>query len=358
MCFFHQLPTELVIMVAQLLCRGDLHMLTCVSRPIAEITCPLYLERCNLSPQKSPLIVSVTGQAFSALPVWRRSACFAPKSVLSCVVDGISEASADAQINHLQTMLSFLPSKSAFDEIHLWGNTSPDSLWDLLQVIDRAGFRTVDIDSWRILHTPQDTGAGGCVHLAALEDLRLHYSDLSSSGWAAILRCFFVPNLRKLDIRGNVSWTSLTEFLQRHPGLHEIHLHLPSGTHRLNRMHYSTLNLPVLEAISCSWVHLFPLLRILPSPPHLRTLCIEPVTNLPYRTFVENIIQCLALCEGTLSLDIGFHPSKSQSQLISSINRRAISIRRLQASSTIGARISSLRMRVQNISDERILVRR
>jgi hypothetical protein len=54
-------------------------------------------------------------------------------------------------------------------------------------------------------------------------------------------------------------------------------------------------------------------------------------------------------------LDIGFCPSKCQSRLISSINWHAISIRRLQ-STTVRARICSLRIRVQNISDENILV--
>ena len=333
-------------------------MLTCVNRTITMITCSLYFEKCNFAPQTSRYSISVTGKAFCALPVWRRSPYFASKPILSCIFDGNSKALVDKQINHLKTMISFLPSKSAFDQIDLWGNTTPDCLWDLLEVIDRAGFRTVDVDSWH-LHMPQhNVGPGRSVQLVALEILRLQYPNLSSSAWAVVLGRLFVPHLRKLDIVGDVSWSSLTEFLQRHPGLCEVHLCLPSGTSHLNLTHHPTLNLPALEAVSCPWDYLFALLRILPSPPHLRTLCIRPVTNLQYRAFMENVFGCLALCAGTMSLDIGFYPSKCQPRRVSPVSRRAISIRRLQSSYTIRARFSSLRLRVQNISDESILVGR
>jgi hypothetical protein len=348
---FDRLPMELIILIALFLCPRDLHTLTCVSRSMAEITCPLYFRERNFAPQKSQYCISVTGDAFSALPVWRRSLCFVPKPILSCTFDG---ASVDAQIRCLRTMISTLPPKSAFDEINLWGDTSLDKLWDLLEVIDRAGFRTVDIDSWRVFHIYQDVGTYS--KLVALENLRLNYAFLSPSVWASILSRLVIPNLRKLHIVGDVSWSSLTDFLQRHPRIREVQLRMPSGAPIPNlRTHKPTLSLPMLEVISGSLDHVFALLRILPSPPHLRTLSIEAVTNLPYRTFVDNVMRCLALCEGMFRLDIGFCPSKCQSRLISSINRHAISIRRLQ-STTVRARICSLRIRVQNISDENILV--
>src|ERR1700685_1109044 len=278
----HRLPTELIIMGAQFLCPRDLHMLTCVSHSMAKITCSLYFQKLNLVPQKSPYSVTVAGEAFSALSVWRRSPCFAPRPILSCIFDG-TKALVHAQINYLRTMISSLPSKSTFDEIHLWGETSPEMLWDLLEVIDRAGFRTVDIDSWRIDHISQ--GAGACsksVQLVALENLSLNYSFLSALAWASILSRLFVPNLRKLDIAGHVSWSSLTEFLQRHSGIQKVHLRIPSGIplHARHPTHHHMLSLPALEAITGSWSHVLSLLRLLPSHPHLRSLCIEPVTDL------------------------------------------------------------------------------
>jgi hypothetical protein len=108
---------------------------------MAEIACSLYPQKRNLAPQKSPNSVTVAGEAFSALSVRRRSPCFALRPILSRIFDG-TKTLVHAQINYLRMMISSLPSKSTFDEIHLWGETGPETLWDLLEVIDR------DFEQW------------------------------------------------------------------------------------------------------------------------------------------------------------------------------------------------------------------
>jgi hypothetical protein len=78
----------------------------------------------------------------------------------------------------------------------------------------------------------------GCTNLVALESLSLHLS-LSTLEWTFLLRRLTVPKLRDLDIEGDVSFFSLSEFLQRHPSIQEMNLNslshnplLPPGTYR------------------------------------------------------------------------------------------------------------------------------
>ena len=348
---------ELFWEIASHLDNSDLHTLTCVSRRMATIISPLYLKKCNLDPNQSSICVSLQGNTFFALPVWCRSLYFVPKPILSCLFDGALKNLVDAQIRHLQLAISSVSPKSKFDEIQLWGDISPDMLWALLEVIDRVGFRKVDIWGWRTLHVSQDTGADERMQLFALESLSLHYSFLTPSGWATLLKCLIIPKLQKLDIVVDVFLSSLSGFLLRHPGIQEIRLRNPSGgPFLLPRNCCRTLELPALEVLTGSWRQVLPLLQHLPTAPRLRLLTIEPIADLPYCIFVDNIIQCLTLCEGNIHLDIGFHPSEGQSGLISSVNPHAISIRRLQ-SMHIRACVNSLRIRVQNLSDENILVR-
>lgn len=293
---------------------------------------------------------------FSALPVWRRSPYFNPKPVLFCVFDRTSRTSVKAQIRYLELTISYFPSKSLFNEIHLWGDVSPDVLWGLLEAIDLAGFQTVDVDSWRIFSAPHGAGADDkCTKLIALESLTLRYPVLSRSEWSVLLGRLVVPHLRKLVIEGDVSFWSLWDFLLQHPGIKEmclkssvVHLLPPPGI-------YHGMYLPTLQVIAGTWTFVLALLQNVPTPPRLRALSIEPICDLPYRTFVDRVIQCLTLCEGTFHLDVGFHPAEASSKLISSVNYRAILIQRLRKIA-IRACIDSLCVRVQNISDENILV--
>jgi hypothetical protein len=113
---------------------------------------------------------------------------------------------------------------------------NPNMLVDLLAEIDRAGCRTVGINSCCI---SQDAVPGNeSIQLVALESLSLHLS-LSTSEWTLLLNRLAIPNLRTLDVEGDVSFSSLFEFHQRHPRIQEMNLKsslrnplLPPGTFR------------------------------------------------------------------------------------------------------------------------------
>jgi hypothetical protein len=332
-------------MVAELLDDRDLHNLTCVSRRMADITCTTFLVRQGFTSNSWSL--SLDGDTFGALPVWRRSPSFAPVCMFFCNFDCTS-VKTPAQIRCLQTFLLSLPSTPTFEDVYLWNCApiTPNNLLDLLELVGQSGCRTLEVNAGFRCGQRTSSVSRSNTPLHILQDLRLTYHGLSNSEWTYLLSHLVAPALRKLQIKGDIPFRALVNFLRRHPCIQQVHLRGTSRTMNHHLSHSPPLHLSKLQTLEGSLSYVLALLQSLSSPPSLTHLAIDAVADLPRRTFMEMIFRCLALCGGPVHLAVGFIPSRCMSRPC-----------RLQSVlPQIDVHITSFQIRAQKASDGDILV--
>jgi hypothetical protein len=118
------------------------------------------------------------------------------------------------QMANLQTVMSSSPSPLGLEEISLTGSINHKKLPSLLQAIERARCRKIDVDSWGLASFYQDSLAVPTyMSLHMVEELHLNYTLLSTSDWSSLLQNLDIPNLKKLEIIGDASLHAVTRFL-------------------------------------------------------------------------------------------------------------------------------------------------
>ena len=89
----------------------DLYTLTCVSHRIASIVFPIYFARKELLLSSHTNSLSLCGEGFKALDVWRRSPTFLPLGRLACSFS-FDPKLACTQIQYLKRCFDSLPPDS------------------------------------------------------------------------------------------------------------------------------------------------------------------------------------------------------------------------------------------------------
>ena|ERR1700691_177797 len=103
------LPIELIALIAGHLCNNDLYNLTRISHCMVSITCPIYSTCKQLVFLSRTNTVSIRGEAFKALDVWRRSPGFSVSKRLDCSFS-LDLACAASQVAFLHSCINTVPS--------------------------------------------------------------------------------------------------------------------------------------------------------------------------------------------------------------------------------------------------------
>lgn len=319
---------------------------------MADITGPIYIKKQGLCTSQTSL--SISGHAFSALGVWHRSAAFEHKQLIFCTFD-VDIAQANSQIAHMRMFLLTCSSQPASIDMEICYMTYLDinQLLPLIGAADRAGCKSFEVDA-KAPASCSDVWSRSRVQLLQIGDLHLNYRRLSPAGWEFLLDSLDAPSLRALTVDGKVPISALTSFLLRHPHIDSLRFKGVS-TFPIT-LTTSSLHLPALRSLRGSLPNVLGFLQCLSSPPSLKSLKINTVTDLPYPTFLHKVRLCLELCRGPIELHIGFHPSEPFKQFTQ--NLRLITCRRRTRITAELALVSSTCFTVRDISDTTVKVRK
>ena len=108
-------------MIAGSLCDGDLYNLTRVSRYMAAIGCPKYLCRKGINLSSRRFSLTVRGEGFKALCMWRRSPDFSAVPILFCEFDFLDVNQVVLEMQWLRKFVKSFPlgSRLIFDHVCL-----------------------------------------------------------------------------------------------------------------------------------------------------------------------------------------------------------------------------------------------
>jgi hypothetical protein len=137
-------------------------------------------------------------------------------------------------------------------------------------------------------------GMGGEITLWQLRNLILSHCQLSPSQWLNLL-------FKLTIVVGSVSLRAAHAFLLAHSGICALIFEKCLWTDRPTSLH--RLNLPQLSVLRGSSSQILLILGCLRSTRSLRELSIE-ANSPPQANFFDDVIQCLALCEGPLILEL------------------------------------------------------
>jgi hypothetical protein len=344
---------EIIVLIVRNLRDLDLLRLTQVNRHMADRTCELYMARRNIRLVGSS--VSLRGAGFQPLSVsvWRRSPAFKGRRSIMCWFDS-EPAEAKSQIQDLKMFFAAI-SEPICHTIHLRHLTpvNPETLLSILDSIDRSGIPNVEVHAHMISHQGITiTPISSYVYLRTTKTILLRFVDLSVANWALLLKHIVAPSLEKIAVEGDPSMFAISQFLRRHDHVSVVEFtRISNPRHRLNPS-FHPLYLPALHSLSGTLCQVIPLLHSLSSPPQLVRLHLDSVVDLPYGTWVGEMMHCVALCKSVNLLSIGFAPSSKYS----SHNRIGIASSRHRKQTQVSTSVVRLTIEVRHLSDEAVLV--
>src|SRR5882762_733542 len=332
------LPTELITLMAGYLCDRDLYTLTHVSHRIACIACPLYFARKSILLSSHDSTLSVRGEGFHALDVWRRSPNFSAMKLLACSFSFDPER-ATAQMELLQRCLGSLPPypHTFFGYVHLTHIMST-SLVNLLSLLQRAVILTGCSDltlsdgAYEEPHSrkkkKKKTRTTTLFSFEFLRCFRLIHFDASSSQWQDFLSSLRIQSLRTFEVWGSSSNVAIFDFLLHHSDIQELRFTRclwadnPSSSHQLK--------LPLLQILRGTSYEILIILKSLLSPPVLRQLTIlsEPPTRAQSDPFIDQVIDSLTMCDGSISLELQ-PPNEESMAKLTHTDARALAAHKL-----------------------------
>lgn len=333
------LPTELLLMVAELLGGDDLYTLSCVCARFACIAGPLYIANRGLAlpPPSGQSWLNVSGEGFSALSVWRRSISFCPVSVAYFWFSG-NPAVTTREMAYLKVFFSSLPSTPSIRSLHicLWSSVDPYKLLDLLQSVRQTGCSSFSFDFSTCaplsdVPTQQITQLthNYCPRLSVfkpassiffssqvldftiatanhspIKDLSLLYTGMSPLRWSEVLQHLLIPTLEILQIDCHVPGSALHDFLKRHPTIRELSIIRTTDSHPFQIE--EKLELPNLIILSGPVSCIHTVLDSLIQPPDLRILGISPDSRSSAGSAdsMEEYLRCTAKCARVKHLSI------------------------------------------------------
>lgn len=329
---------------------------------MASIACPIFLRRHGYRLSPNGRSISLSGEAFKALSIWRRSPAFSSTSMLYCSFSHDIKQAA-LQIQYLKTLFCNLPPtpKMFFQHIYL-AHVGAISLVNILALLHnsslQAGCRAITIsgisitspDAVASTSSSQKRKSKAMACLDTLQDLSIRNSPLSSLQWTDFLSRLTIPSIHQLEIDGATSMKAVYNFLLRHSTIRSLHFdNRTSNNVRL--LAHKKLTLPHLQSLKGPLMLVNNFLRSLSSPPSLHELVIEYSDDLPINTFIARVIDCLGMCKECLEVEVRHFRLKEEEIGAASTSCKIPSV--LTDLSTIG----SLLLCVKEISDEMFLVR-
>jgi len=313
------LPTELITLMAGYLCDRDLYTLTRVSHRIACIACPLYFARKSILLSSHASTLSVRGEGFHALDVWRRSPNFSAMKLLACSFSFDPER-ATAQMELLQRCLGSLPPypHTFFRYVHLTHVVArhPKDIRCLLtNIVLLTRCPNVTLSDVTGVEAPQRTSVSrsrrkitrktrvvGPAIIEFLQHLRLTRFDLCPSQWQNFLSSLHIPSLHSFEVWGSLSIVAIFDFLLHHSDIQELRFtgclwaDSPSSSRQLK--------LPLLQILRATSYETLIIPRPLSSPPVLRqrTILSEPPTRARSDPFIDQVVESLTMYDGSISL--------------------------------------------------------
>jgi hypothetical protein len=354
---FDQLPTELIVLIAEYLCDKDLRTLTRVSCHLRAIGCPRYLRRKGLSRTAGRQSLTVRAGGFKALGMWRWSPGFVAQRMLFCIFD-LDPNRVPLEIYWLRKFFISLPLQPTmfFRCVHLYNVRVPtlQNSLDLLKIAAHSTrCRSLDIIrmSFEDARWCKKGKPRNCLVLKHLEELEFHDCDLSASQWMNLLSHLCIPSLREFTIVGEASMAAVYEFLRQHPDVRAIHLRqcttkdVPFSSDRLR--------LPLLWSLRGTPSQMLDLLQSLPSQPTLGKLVVESTLPATSRQgpLLDQILHCLMLCKGHLALEIDLSKEASMAELTPDVCV-PIGLR----GTTLPCTICTFCIKYEDVSDKSILV--
>lgn len=188
----------------------------------------------------------------------------------------------------------------------------PADIVRFCHLVDQAGCRSISIMSPYDQHkrerplvlsdmpSPQIT-------LTNLVSLELDTRHFKPEEWTKLLRCFTIPKLTSLSVRGSTPPISLCRFLARHPTIEKLELYsrwglpFPGFPQRVMRM-------PHLETLGGPPCHILPLFQSLSEVPKDLKLRFCPEIHTAYREYLGEILQVVRFGEANhANLDVSIH---------------------------------------------------
>jgi hypothetical protein len=351
------LPIELIAMMAEHLCDKDLYNLTRISHRMASIACPIYSDRKKLGFLSRTNTVSVHGEAFKALDVWRRSPGFSVSKRLDCSFS-LDLGCAASQVAFLHSCLNTVPSYpwNFFDYVRL-ADVQTITISDLLHLLRAVVSATVCSEFTvsgfscpkvicgvaaihgraRKVYGRRGKNVGAAsksletpIFLDSVQILRLTRFSLSPSQWDDFLSSLYLPSLRVLEIWGASSAMATCRFLQRHPNIRQVRL--VRSQWEVATPSFDYLNLPLLRTLHGYLYQTLHILECNLSRPSLHDLVIEanPLTDVRQFKFFDGVVRCLTMCQGCPTLQI-LLPKRSRLSALTLEGVRARAARKLRS---------------------------
>ena len=270
-------------MIAGSLCDGDLYNLTRVSRYMAAIGCPKYLHRKGIDLSSRRFSLTVRGEGFKALRMWRQSPDFSAVPILFCEFDFLDVNQVVLEMQWLRKFVKSFPlgSRPIFDHVCLnnFETGKLEHCLELLRTVNETGchaitatgltFEDAHTDAWI---TQMEREVDGKILLEGLQELSLENCQLSPYQWMNFLSKLHIPSLCELTIAGETSMEAVYHFLCQHPLIRVLHLQctvedVPPSSCRLR--------LPLLRSLCGSSSQILHLLQSLTLLPYLDKLAIE-----------------------------------------------------------------------------------
>ena len=355
------LPVELMTIIAEHLLDEDLRNLSCVSRHMADIGCPIYLRRRQFIVSPSSHWITVCADGFKALSVWRRSPTFSGLPRINFIFDAFDPSLRILEMHRLEIFFTSLPlrSPSLFGHISLYNVESPtlQNCLTLLRTVSMLGCHGITIGN--VAFQDARTGSwkgveGNAVQLTGVRELQLQGCQLSPSQWLNLLSNIYAPSLLGLTILGNTSMVAIYHFIRRHPNICQLDLKCTSVDTPISSR---WLNLPGLERLHGSPSHILHLLQSLPSVPSICELVIDcnSLASLPCGSLIGVIMHSLTMCKGTLALEINFLSKEASKAELTRVDIPALATYGFHRA-TLPCNVSTLSIQFEAVCDEFIQV--
>ena len=329
----------------------DLYTLTYVSHRIASIVFPIYFARKELLLSSHTNSLSLCGEGFKALDVWRRSPTFLPLRRLACSFSFDTKL-ACTQIQYLKRCFDSLPPDSrtfvrSVCLTHIMANSLDEVLALLQGTVLLTSCLHVTLSDVTFAETPRPASVSHAsrrprirvngrkrtvvtTYLDSLELLRLTGFDLSSSQWHELLSSLSIPKLDSLEIWGSSSMIAIFHFLLQHSHVGELRFICCSWNDASSSPYW--LKLPFLRTLQGYPYQIRSILRSLRSTPVLRDLVIASDSTAVSQNdhFIDEVAACLALCGGSVSLEVEVPNDQSMAGLTIA-DARALAARKLDS---------------------------
>ncbi|KAH7904680.1 hypothetical protein BJ138DRAFT_1119184 [Hygrophoropsis aurantiaca] len=341
--FIFNLPTEMIMAITACLSGRDLLHASQVCHRLASIAGPMFMTECGLvlPPDENKLLV-LRGRAYDALMVWSRVVSTSFKRYYCSFAYDDSEARR--QMRQLQRFWD-QPMVMECESVHFSYynlDSVPSQFLDLLLVLSRKGCTRLECHGLSTVtpclsgfrNTAVQRNAHSRLHSfrpssplfftppfidytidaltnAHLRELGLFHTDLSPIQWAVLLPYALLPHLDTLEIESSCRITTLLKFLQRHPTVNHISIHVPkfsASSRSAGRRDLSNINLTDLSTLSGPSYYVNSLLQRLCHPPALSVLTLSFCEFSPPYRLMTDIIRSVTMCHSVFSLYVDLPP--------------------------------------------------